>query len=80
MKINNENENIYYISCFHTKVHEILYIKSSRIPGMENNVNITYQVMGRQHITQNMIHENSSRKYIQTYLIISLYKCESNRI
>ena len=28
----------------------------------ENNVNITYQVMGRQQITQNMIHENSSRK------------------
>ena len=34
---------------------------------MENDVNITYQVMGRQKITQNMIHENSSRKYIQTY-------------
>ena len=28
----------------------------------ENNVNITHQVMGRQHITQNMIHVNSSRK------------------
>ena len=35
---------------------------------MENNVNITYQVMGRQHITQNMIHENLSRKYIQVHI------------
>ena len=26
------------------------------------NVIITYQVMGRQQITQNIIHENSSRK------------------
>ena len=34
---------------------------------MENNVNITYQAMGRQQITQNIIHENSSRKYIQVY-------------
>ena len=34
---------------------------------MENDVNITYQVMGGQKITQIMIHENSSRKYIQTY-------------
>ena len=29
---------------------------------MENDVNITYQVMGRQQITQNMIHDYSSRK------------------
>ena len=47
---------------------------------MENNVNITYQVMGRQQITQNIINEKSSRKkYILTYLIISLNKSESNR-
>ena len=26
-----------------------------------------------------MIHENSSRKYIQTYLIISLKECESKK-
>ena len=65
MKINNENENIYYISCFHTN---ILHIKSSRIPVMENNVNITYQVMGRQQITQNITHENSSRQiYFSIY-------------
>ena len=35
---------------------------------MENNVNITYQVMGRQHIGQNMIHEYLSRKYIQVHI------------
>ena len=29
---------------------------------MENNINITYQVMGRQQITQNII-----EKYIQVY-------------
>ena len=56
MKIYNENETyIYYISSFHTN---ILQIKSSRIPVMENNVKIAYQVMGRQQITQNTIHEN----------------------
>ena len=32
---------------------------------MKNDVNKTYQVMGRQQITQNIIHENSSRKYIE---------------
>ena len=56
MKINNENEKYTLHFIFHTN---ILHIKSSRIPVMENNVNITYQVMGRQHITQNMIHEYS---------------------
>ena len=56
MKINNENEKYILHFIFHTS---ILHIKSSRIPVMENNVNITYQVMGRQHITQNIIHENS---------------------
>ena len=35
---------------------------------MKNNVNITYQVMGRQQITQNIIHENSSRKIIQVHI------------
>ena len=59
MKINNENENYTLHLIFHTN---ILHIKSSRIPVMENNVNITYQVMGRQKITQKIIHENSSRK------------------
>ena len=55
MKINNENEIYILHFMFHTN---ILHIKSSRIPVMENNVNITYQVMGRQQITQNIIHEN----------------------
>ena len=56
MKINNENEKYaLYFSCFHTN---ILHIKFSWIHIMENNVSITYQVMGRQHITQNIIHEN----------------------
>ena len=55
MEINNENEKYILHFIFHTK---ILHIKSSRIPVMENDVNITYQVMGRQQITQNIIHEN----------------------
>ena len=57
MKINNENENYTLHFIFHTN---ILHIKSSSIPVMENDVNITYQVMGRQQITQNMIHDYSS--------------------
>ena len=48
MEINNENEKYALHFIFHTN---ILHIKSSRIPIMENNVNITYQVMGRQQIT-----------------------------
>ena len=55
MKINNENEKYILHFIFHTN---ILHIKSSRIPIMEINVNITYQVMGRQQITQNIIYEN----------------------
>ena len=47
---------------------------------MENNVNITYQVMGRQHITQTSYMIIYQKENIQTYLIISLNKCESNRI
>ena len=37
-------------------------------PCNEKQVNITYQVMGRQQITQNIIHQNLSRKiYSNTY-------------
>ena len=43
MKINNENKNYTLHFIFHTN---IVYIKSSRIPVMENNVNITYQSYG----------------------------------
>ena len=36
---------------------------------MKNNVNITNQDMARQHITQNIIHENLYKeKYIQVYI------------
>ena len=67
MKINNENEKYILHFIFHTN---ILHTKSSRIPVMENNVNITYQVMGIQQITQNIIHENLKRKiYSNIYLI-----------
>ena len=59
MQTNNENETNTIHFIFHTNN---LHIKSSRIPVMENNVDITCQVMGRQQITQNIIHENSSRK------------------
>ena len=54
MEINNENEKYALHFIFHTNV---LHILSSRIPVMKK-VNITYQVMGRQQITQNIIHEN----------------------
>ena len=65
MKINNENEHYILHFIFHTN---ILHIKSSRIPIMEINVNITYQVMGRQQITQNIIHDYiSERIYSSTY-------------
>ena len=59
MKINHENEKYAFNFIFHTKY---LHIKSSHFPVMKNDVNITYQVMGRQQITQNIIQENSSRK------------------
>ena len=55
MKIYNENEKYTLHFIFHTN---ILYIKSSRIPVMKSDVNMTNQVMGRQQITQNIIHEN----------------------
>ena len=61
MKINNEKEKYTLHFIFHTNILGV-HIKSSKIPVMENNVNITYQVMGRQKITQNMIHKDSSRK------------------
>ena len=80
MKINNENEIYILYFILHRKY---LRIKSSRIPVMENNVDITNQVMGRQQITQNMIQDYLSKrkKYSRMYiLIISLNKCESNRI
>ena len=57
MKINNENEKYAFKFIFHTK-YLLLHIKSSNFPVMKNDVNITYQVMGRQQITQNIIHEN----------------------
>ena len=74
MKINNENENYILHFIFYTKS---LHIKSSRIPVIQN-VNITYQVkvMRRQNITQNIMHDNSSRKIYSRILIISLNKCE----
>ena len=58
MEINNQKEKYALHFIFQTN---ILHIKSSRIPVMENDVNITYQFMGRQKITQNIIHEKSSR-------------------
>ena len=63
MKINNENEKYIIHFIFHIKS---LHIKSSMIPVIEKNVNITYQVMGRQQITQNMIHDYLSRRIYST--------------
>ena len=42
MEINNENKNYALHFIFQTK---ILHIKSSRIPVMENNVNITDRIL-----------------------------------
>ena len=74
MKIYNENEKYTLHFIFHTN---ILHIKSSRIPVMKNDVTITYQVMGRQQITQNMIHDYSSRTiYLSIYIYIFDYLIE----
>ena len=55
MKINNENEKhiIHFMFSYKNSIYPII-----KDPCNENNVNITYQVMGRQQITQNIIHEN----------------------
>ena len=45
-------------------------MKSSTIPVMENNVNITYQVMGRQKITQNIIHDYLSKRIVSFIVVI----------
>ena len=58
IKINNENEED--ILHFHLSYKYFTY-QIIKNPCNENNVNITYKVMGRQQITQNIIHENSSR-------------------
>ena len=65
MKINNEKEKYTLHFIYHKN---ILHIKSSWIPVMDNNVNITYQVMGRQQVTQNNIYVNYQEKYIQVYI------------
>ena len=59
MKLNNENETYTIHFMFHTNS---LHNKSSRIPVMENNVNITYQLMVRQKITQDIIHDYLSKR------------------
>ena len=74
MKLNKENEKYALHFIFHTKILGV-HIKSSRIPVMENNVSITYQVMGRPKITQNIIHVYLSKRLYSNRLIISLNKC-----
>ena len=59
MKTNNENETYTIHFIFHTN---ILHIKFSWIHVIKKYQNNIYQVMGRQLITQNMIHDYSSRK------------------
>ena len=65
MEINNENEKYILHFIFHTN---ILHIKSSRIPVMENDVNTTYQVMGRQKIHKTSYMRIYKEKYIQVYI------------
>ena len=57
-------KNIYYISYF-IQISTYQIIKD---PCNEKQVNITYQVMGRQQITQNIIHENLYRKIYSNIL------------
>ena len=66
MKIYNENEK--YILHFMFS-YKYLHIKFSWIHVMKN-IKITYQVMGRQHITQNMVHDY---KNIYIYIYIQVY-------
>ena len=61
MKINNENEKYILYFIFHT-LHFTYQIPWIHV--MENIVNITYQVMGRQQITQNIM-RIYKEKYIQ---------------
>ena len=65
VEINNENEKYTLDFIFHTN---ILHIKSSRIPVMQSNVNITYQVIGRQHIKQTSYMIIYQNEYIQIYI------------
>ena len=44
---------------------------------MENNIKISYQLMGDKKHDASVFHQEN---YIQAYLIISLNKCESNSI
>ena len=55
MKTNNENETytIHFMFSYKNSIYQII-----KVPVMENNVNITYQVMGRQQIKQDIIQEN----------------------
>ena len=59
MKTNNENETYTIHFIFHTN---ILHIKFPWIHVIKEYQNNIYQVMGRQLITQNMIHDYSSKK------------------
>ena len=57
----NENEKYIFHFIFHTN---ILHIKSSRIPVMENDIKITYQLVRRQETSYMIIHQE---KYSQVY-------------
>ena len=47
---------------------QIFYLSNFMDTCNENNVNITYHVIGRQQITQNIIHENLQKEYIQVHI------------
>ena len=65
MEINNENENYTLHYCFHTN---ILHIKSSSIPGMENNVNINISSYGETtHHTKHHTCEFRKKIYLSIY-------------
>ena len=59
MKTNNENETYAIHFIFHTNILQIKFSWIHVIKKYQNNI---YQVMGRQQITQNMIHGYSSRR------------------
>ena len=74
MKINDENETYILLFMFSYK-NSTYKIFMDTCNGKQYQKNVS--TYGE---TRNMIHDYSSRKYIQVHLIISLNICESNRI
>ena len=75
MEINNENETytLHFMFSYRYSMYQIFMDICNETISKEH----IKQVMGRQQITQNIIHENSSRKiYLSIYIYIYDYLIE----